>query len=73
MINSKKLPSKITEILVNQATFKDNPAKINPTYINYFFGSNGTGKSTIARTIRSDKGVTFATGTTAEEEKRNVG
>lgn len=69
MINSRKIPSKITKVLVNQATFKNNPAKINPTYINYFFGSNGTGKSTIARTIRSDKGVTFATGTTAEDYK----
>lgn len=69
MTNFKKMSSKITEVLVNQATFKDNPAKINPTYINYFFGSNGTGKSTIARTIRSGRGVTFGTGTTAEDYK----
>lgn len=69
MINSRKMPSKITEILVNQATFKNNPAKITPTYINYFFGSNGTGKSTVAKTIRSGKGVTFATGTTTEDKK----
>lgn len=69
MINSRKMPSKITEVLVNQATFKSNPAKITPTYINYFFGSNGTGKSTVAKTIRSGKGVTFAIGTTAEDYK----
>lgn len=30
MINSRKMPSKITEILVNQATFKNNRAKITP-------------------------------------------
>ena len=69
MINSRKMPSKITEVLANQATFKNNPAKITPTYINYFFGSNGTGKSTVAKTIRSGKGVTFATGTTTEDKK----
>ena len=43
----------IEKINVADATFaKSTHCEIEPTYINYFYGNNGTGKSTIARTIR---------------------
>ncbi|MEG1406931.1 MAG: AAA family ATPase, partial [Ruthenibacterium sp.] len=32
------------------------------TYVNFFFGNNGTGKSTIAKAIQSGIGVTYASG-----------
>lgn len=62
-----KLTSEITKIELNEATFKDTGAVIEPTYINYFFGNNGTGKSTIARAIQSGGGVTYAQGKRHED------
>lgn len=58
----KKLKSEITDIVISNATFKRKSPKIQPTFINYFFGNNGTGKSTIAKTIKSGNGVTFKMG-----------
>lgn len=47
-----KMPAPIRKITVNDATFKGEV--IEPTYINFFYGRNGAGKSTIAKTIRRD-------------------
>ncbi|MCI1525032.1 MAG: AAA family ATPase [Lactobacillus crispatus] len=55
----EKLRSEITSVAISDATFKKNSPTIHPTFINYFFGNNGTGKSTIAKTIKSGNGVTF--------------
>lgn len=52
----KKMQSAINEIFLNSNTFHG--IKINPTLINYFFGKNGSGKSTIAHLIRAKVGIT---------------
>ena len=57
-----KLPSEIIRIELDDATFKGTHAVIEPTYVNFFFGNNGTGKSTIAKAIQSGTGVTHAPG-----------
>ena len=57
-----KIPSEITELTLHDATFKDQQATITPTLINFFFGNNGTGKTTIGRAIKVDSGVTWRTG-----------
>ncbi|MCL1999669.1 MAG: AAA family ATPase [Turicibacter sp.] len=44
-----KMTSAIEKIMLNSATF--NGVTIEPTLINFFYGNNGTGKSTIARAI----------------------
>lgn len=48
---NEKFQGEIRKIRVDAATFKDTNTSISPTYINYFFGNNGTGKSTIAKAI----------------------
>jgi len=44
-----KVPGPIEKIVLNVATYHG--AKIEPTLINFFYGNNGTGKSTIARVV----------------------
>lgn len=46
-----KMTSAIEELVLTDATF-DNET-VRPTFINFFYGRNGTGKSTVARTIRA--------------------
>lgn len=48
---SIKAQSAITQIAVDYATFKGTKTVFRPTYVNYLFGNNGTGKSTIARGV----------------------
>ena len=43
-----KIKSEIIRIDLTDASYKDSPAYIEPTYVNFFFGNNGAGKSTIA-------------------------
>lgn len=52
---------KITNITLNDATFHSVP--ISPTNVNFFFGKNGTGKSTIGRAISEGRGLTWRTPT----------
>ena len=33
-----------------------------PTYINFFFGRNGAGKSTISEMLQKDQGITWRAG-----------
>lgn len=54
-----KIKSEIIKIELNDATFEGTGATVSPTYVNFFFGNNGTGKSTIAKTIRSGTGITY--------------
>lgn len=63
----KIFQSEITQIKLDAATFKGTGECIEPTYINYFFGNNGTGKSTIAKSIQSGMGVTYAPGVSADD------
>lgn len=53
----EKISGPIREISLTQATYSNE--KIKPTLINFFYGSNGTGKSTIARSIRENTGSTL--------------
>lgn len=62
-----KLPSEIIRITLDDATYKGTGAAIAPTYINYFFGNNGTGKTTIAKAIKTGSGVIYAPGKDAAD------
>ena len=62
-----KLPSEIIRIALDDATYKGTGTVITPTYINYFFGNNGTGKTTIAKAIKTGSGVAYAPGKTAAD------
>lgn len=65
---NQKIPSEITGIQLNDATFKGSGAKLdNPTFINFFFGNNGSGKSTISKAIRDGRGITYAPGKSASD------
>ncbi len=62
-----KIKSEIVRIDLTDASYKDTHAYIEPTYVNFFFGNNGAGKSTIAKAIKSGVGVTYAPGRTAAD------
>lgn len=62
-----KIKSEIIRIDLTDASYKDSHAYIEPTYVNFFFGNNGAGKSTIAKAIKSGAGVTYAPGRTAAD------
>lgn len=47
-----KMKSAIEKITLNDATFSNEV--IEPTYVNFFYGKNGAGKSTIARTFKTN-------------------
>ena len=53
------MPGPIRQITVNSATFED--CTVDLSYLNFFFGRNGAGKSTIARTLGSGHGLTWDT------------
>jgi wobble nucleotide-excising tRNase len=60
-----KLTSAIEQIKLDAATFDG--TVINPTLINFFYGKNGTGKTTIAREIAADAGLTWQQGKAAAD------
>ncbi len=62
---NEKMKSVIRKITLNRATF-DNEM-IEPTYVNFFYGRNGVGKSTVARTIERDEGVVWQDGRSASD------
>ena len=57
---NEKMTSAIEEIVVNEGTF--NNEKINPTFINFFYGKNGSGKTSISRQIESCDGLKWKEG-----------
>ena len=67
-----KVPSEITQISLNDATYKDCGVSIQPTLVNFFFGNNGTGKSTIAKAIKADTGTTWRTSKSAVDYNIHV-
>lgn len=63
----RKVPSAITNITLNRATFTNVPID-GLTYVNFFYGNNGAGKSSIAHAIaENDEGVIWADGKTAAD------
>ncbi len=58
----EKVQSEIIELALSDASYKGCGVSIQPTLINFFFGNNGTGKSTIGKAIKVDNGVTWRTG-----------
>lgn len=62
----RKIPSAITNITLNRATFTD--VSIDElTFVNFFYGNNGTGKSSIAHAIAEGGGVVWSDGKTAAD------
>ena len=62
-----KIKSEIVRIDLTDASYKDSRAYIEPTYVNFFFGNNGAGKSTIAKAIKGGVGLSYAPGRTAAD------
>lgn len=62
----KKLPSAITGLTLNRATFNDVRAD-GLTLVNFFYGKNGTGKSSAANAIAENDGVIWAEGKSAAD------
>ncbi len=56
----EKMKGLIESITVDAATF--HKETIEPTYINFFFGKNGAGKSTVAKTIADPSALTWQAG-----------
>lgn len=52
-----KMPAPIQAITLNRATFSG--VTFEPTFLNYFYGNNGAGKSTIAQAIKEQSGITW--------------
>lgn len=62
----RKVPSAITQIKLNLATFTD--VQIDGlTFVNFFYGNNGAGKSSIAHAIDENDGVVWADGKSAAD------
>lgn len=61
----EKQKSLIKKIIINDATFHE--AVIEPTYINFFFGKNGAGKSTIGKTIEAGTSLAWDEGRKPED------
>lgn len=62
----RKVPSAITNIMLNRATFTNVPID-EITFVNFFYGNNGAGKSSIAHAIEEDDGVVWADGKSAAD------
>lgn len=62
----KKLPSAIESIKLNRATF-DNTTIDDLTFVNFFFGGNGVGKTSIARCIAEGNGLLWMPGTSEQD------
>lgn len=57
------MTSAIEHIVLDAATFHN--VSFTPTLINFIYGNNGAGKSTIARAISADNGLAWQAGKSA--------
>lgn len=64
-----KVKCEIESILVNKATFATAPYTLEPTLINFFYGKNGTCKSTIAKAFDDSSVITWKAGTNTTDYK----
>lgn len=62
-----KIRSEITRIDLTEASYKGTRTFVEPTYVNFFFGNNGTGKSTVAKAIQNGTGITYASSRAFED------
>ena len=62
----RKVSSAITNITLNRATFTDVPID-ELTFVNFFYGNNGAGKSSIAHAIKEDDGIVWTDGKAAAD------
>lgn len=53
-MQQKKIRNNITSVRVNAPTYTD--VTFEPTMINFFYGKNGTGKSTLAKAMKDGRG-----------------
>jgi len=60
-----KMTSAIEKITLDTATFHG--VTVEPTLINFFYGNNGTGKTTIATEIQTNSGLTWQHGKSAAD------
>lgn len=61
----EKMQSAIEKITLNDATFTGEVVK--PTFVNFFYGKNGAGKSIIARTIKANSDIQWQAGKPATD------
>lgn len=57
-----KMPSAVEKITLNAATFSGDV--VTPTFINFFYGRNGAGKTTIAQAIKDNDSLQWQQGKT---------
>jgi len=62
---NKKMTAAIEKITLNAATFNEDV--VEPTFINFFYGRNGAGKSTIAQAIGANSGLLWQGGKSAAD------
>lgn len=60
-----KRKSAIEKVVLNAPTYDNVPFE--PTFINFFFGRNGAGKSTVAKALEAGTGVQWRSGQTADD------
>ena len=68
----KKIPASIQSLHIDGATYKLNPVTITPTFINFFYGNNGSGKSTIAEALKNSSGITWSNNIASQDCKLYV-
>ena len=66
----EKKISVIDEVKINNATYEQNPQTFMPTFVNFFFGKNGSGKSTIAKNIYALTGTKWQDGYAPDDYTR---